>query len=41
MRIVNQPAQDAISRHRIADLFMPARDRQLRVKLGDCMTFKV
>jgi hypothetical protein len=32
MRIVNQPVQDAISQRRIAHLFMPARDRQLRGK---------
>jgi hypothetical protein len=32
MSIVNQPVQDAIRQRRIADLFMPARDRQLRGK---------
>ena len=30
MRILSQPAQDAISQRRIADLFVPARDRYLR-----------
>ena len=30
MSVVNQPVEDAVGQRRIADLFVPARDRQLR-----------